>query len=540
VSEAAGYEGATAPRYAGEKTLGAIVATRAAQDPGRELARFEHGTVSCGELDERANRVAHALAGLGVGQGDKAAAMLSNRAEALEAWVGMASAGVVDVPINTAYKGDLLAYLLNQSQCGAIVVEAGWVERLAAVAPQLETLRHVLVVGGEADPVAGLAVHDFDELVAAADPAPPQVEVSPYDTSVILFTSGTTGPSKGVVLTHNANFRLAENACALMDYGPGEVLFTAFPLFHVNARYTTVLPALLLGGRFVMHSRFSASRFWDICRAENVTAFNFMGALLMMLYKQPPRPTDREHGVRKAYGAPAPVTIYEDFERRFGLKLVEAYGSTELGTATMNTVHEFKVGSCGRPVPYYEVEIHDELDRAVAPGREGEICVRPKEPHVMVEEYYRMPEATLRAFRNLWFHTGDRGYADADGWFYYVDRMKDAIRRRGENISSWEVEKVIDSLDPVQESAVVGVPSELTEEDVLAVVVLKEGAGLSPEELLDHCQERMPHFAVPRYVRFVSRLPKTPSQRIEKYILRDQGLTPDTWDRERARYEVRR
>jgi crotonobetaine/carnitine-CoA ligase len=206
----------------------------------------------------------------------------------------------------------------------------------------------------------------------------------------------------------------------------------------------------------------------------------------------------------------------------------------------MSTVHEVKVGSCGRPSPYYEVEIHDKLDRPVPPGAEGEICVRPKEPHVMVEEYYRMPEATLEAFRNLWFHSGDRGYMDEDGWFYFVDRMKDAIRRRGENISSWEVEKVIDSHPAVQESAVVGVPSELTEEEVLAVVVRKDAAALSPEQLLDHCQERMPHFAVPRYVRFVDELPKTPSQRIEKYLVREQGVTPDTWDREVHAYEVRR
>jgi carnitine-CoA ligase len=516
------------------------VAARAAEHPARELVRFEERTVTCGELDERSNRVAGALAGLGVGPGDKAAVMLSNRPETLDAWVGICKSGAIEVPINTAYKGDLLAYLLNQSQSRAIVIESQWVERLAAVAPELETLRHVIAVGGEAAPVPGIELHAFEELLAAADPTPPDVEVSAYDTSVILFTSGTTGPSKGVVLTHNANFRLAWNACELMAYGPGEVLFTAFPLFHVNAKYTTVLPALLLDGRVVMHARFSASRFWEICRAEGVTAFNYMGALLMMLHKQPPSAADTDHLVRKGYGAPAPVTIYEDFERRFGVKLVECYGSTELGTATISTVHEVRVGSCGRPAPYYEVEIHDEHDRPVGAGLEGEICVRPKEPHVMVEEYYRMPEATLHAFRNLWFHTGDRGYVDADGWFYFVDRMKDAIRRRGENISSWEVEKVIDSLEPVQEAAVVGVPSELTEEEVMAVVVLKDGAALTPEELLDSCQERMPHFAVPRYVRFVTELPKTPSQRIEKYIVREEGVTADTWDREHSGYVVRR
>ena len=195
---------------------------------------------------------------------------------------------------------------------------------------------------------------------------------------MILFTSGTTGPSKGVVLSHNANFRLCRNVCEIMAYERDEVLFTAFPLFHVNAKYTTVLPALYVGGEVVMRPRFSASRFWDICREEGVTAFNFMGALLMMLHKQPPKPHDRDHKVAKAYGAPAPVTIFDDFQERFGVRLVEVYGSTELGTATGNTVHESKVGSCGVPAPHYEVEIHDEHDNPVPPGTEGEICVRPE------------------------------------------------------------------------------------------------------------------------------------------------------------------
>jgi carnitine-CoA ligase len=244
--------------------------------------------------------------------------------------------------------------------------------------------------------------------------------------------------------------------------------------------------------------------------------------------------------VRRAYGAPAPLTIYKDFEQRFGVQLVEVYGSTEAGTVTENTVEEFRVGSCGRPVSYYEVEIHDEHDEPCPPRVEGEIVVRPKEPHVLFEHYYRMPDETLDAFRNLWYHTGDRGWRDEDDYFYFVDRMKDAIRRRGENISSWEVEKVLTSHPSVDEVAVIGVPSELTEEEVLAVVVTKPGFELTPEELLDHGQDRLPHFAVPRYGRFTDELPKTPSQRIEKYRLRQIGLTDDTWDREAHGYEVKR
>jgi len=507
--------------YSGPKTLPAIVHARAQQEPDRPLVRFEDDVLTGAQLHENALKVAQALTALGLKPGDKAALMLDNGREAIEAWFGMTYAGIVEVPINTAFKGDLLTYMLTQAECRAIITKPEFVERI-------EVDIQVLVVG-----------ESYDEALANAPATPTGHTPHPNDPSVILFTSGTTGPSKGVVLSHNANFRLCRNVCEIMAYERDEVLFTAFPLFHVNAKYTTVLPALYVGGEVVMRPRFSASRFWDICRVEGVTAFNFMGALLMMLHKQPPKPQDRDHKVAKAYGAPAPVTIFDAFQERFGVRLVEVYGSTELGTATGNTVHESKVGSCGVPAPHYEVEIHDEHDNLVPPGTEGEICVRPKEPDVMIQEYYRMPEATLKAFRNLWFHTGDRGRMDEDGRFYFVDRMKDAIRRRGENISSWEVEKSIDAHEAVQEAAVIGVPSELTEEEVLAVVVLKPGRALTPQALLDHCQDRMAHFAVPRYVRFADELPKNQSQRIEKFRLRELGVT-GAWDRTQHGYEVRR
>jgi crotonobetaine/carnitine-CoA ligase len=505
------------------------VAARAAQQPARRIVRFADSALTYGALDERSNRVARALADLGLRAGDRAALMAHNGPAAVEAWVGLTKAGIVEVPVNTAFRGDILAYQLAQSGARAVIVDAALAERVEAVRARVPALEHVIVTG-----------EPYEALLAAAEPEPPGVAVAPEDLSAILYTSGTTGPSKGAAMTHAANFRLARNTVAVMGYEPGEVLFTAFPLFHLNAKYTTVLAAMLVDGEVVMRDRFSASGFWDDCRAEGVTAFNYMGALLMMLFKQPERPDDADHRVRKAYGAPAPVTIFEDFQRRFGVRLVEVYGSTELGIATANTIGDVRIGSCGRAVDCYEVRVHDAEDRPAAPGAEGEIVVRPREPHVMFEGYHDMPEATLRAFRNLWFHTGDRGRMDADGRLWFVDRMKDAIRRRGENISSWEVEKVLDSHPAVAEAAVVGVPSELTEEEVLAIVVLKDGAALDPAALLDHCQPRLPHFAVPRYVRFAGALPKNPQQRIQKYLLREQGVTPDTWDREAHGYLVLR
>jgi carnitine-CoA ligase len=455
-------------------------------------------------------------------RGDRAGVMLGNRPEHLTSWFGMVRAGVIEVPLNTSLRGDLLAYMLRLTDCRLLVIDAQWRDRVAGILPNLPSLQWLVVVvvvdgdGAGEVAVAGVASLRFGELLEApADP--PAVKITRWDRSVILFSSGTTGPSKGVVLTHNADLGAALNVCEMMDYEQNDRLFNAFPLFHVNARYTGVVAAMVLDrGALVLHDRFSASRFWDICGAQRVNAFNFLGALVMILLKQPERDDDADNPVRVAYGSPAPVALVEPFERRFGVKLIEAYGSTGLASCIQNTPSRRKTGSCGREAPHFVVEIHDEHDNPVPDGVQGEIVVRPRESHIMLEESFANRDATVAASRNLWFHTGDRGRRDADGWFFFVDRMKDAIRRRGENISRWEVEQVLNDHQAVEEAAVVGVPSELTEEEVLAVVKLKSGQELSPEALLDFYQDRLPHFAVPRYVRFVEQLPKNPQQRIEK------------------------
>ena len=524
--------------YDGVRTIGGILEQRATEQPEREIVRFADGALTYADLDEQANRIANAFAALGLEPGEKVAILLPNGPEFLATWFGVARAGLAEVPLNVGLRGELLAYVLNQSESRTIVVADEWVPRIDAVAAKLQTLRHVIVVGEER--ACALPVTPFGDLLAA-DAMRPDVHVAPEDTSVLLFTSGTTGPSKAVVLSHNANFRLAASVIDVMEYEEDEVLFSAFPLFHVNAKYTSILVAMMLDRvTAFLHDRFSASRFWDICRAEGVTAMNFMGALLLMLSKQPERPDDADNPVRKGFGAPAPPAIAPGFEQRFGVVLCEVYGSTEVGIATANRPDDRRFGPCGRALPAFEVEIQDEDGRPVAPGTVGEIVVRPREPHTIIEEYYRMPEATQAAFRDGWFRSGDRGTRDAGGWFTFVDRTKDAIRRRGENISSWEVEQVLNDHPSVEATAVIGVPSELSEEEVLAVVKLREGWPLAPEALLDFAQEQLPHFAVPRYIRFVAALPKNPQQRIQKFVLREQGVTEDTWDRESVGYVVTR
>jgi crotonobetaine/carnitine-CoA ligase len=517
-------------------TVGAVLAAEAERDPGRVAVRFGGGDLTVGAWEERARRAAHALAGLGLAPGDTCALLLPNGPDFLAAWFGISKAGLVEVPLNTALQGDLLADQLARAGCAVVVVDAALAPAVAAVADGVGPLRHLVVSGGPADvdPGRGVQVHDFDTLLAAADTSAPAVPADPYAPAGILYTSGTTGPSKGVVRSAVADFTLARTTIDIMGYGAGEVLYTAFPLYHLNAKYNSVLASLLTRSTLVLHDRFSASTFWDTCRAQGVTAFNFMGALLVMLMKQPAREDDADHRVRCAYGAPAPVAIFDDFEARFGVRLVEVYGSTELGIVTHNTVDLRVPGTCGTAADAYEVRIHDAEDRPCPPGEVGEICVRPTRASVMFSAYHGMPEATLESIRNLWFHTGDRGRADEAGRFTYVDRSKDAIRRRGENISSWEVEQCLLAHDDVAEAAVVGVPSDLTEEEVLAVVVAKPGRDVEAADLVAHCRGRLPRFAVPRYVRVVAELPKTPSQRVEKYRLREEGLAPGTYDREAA------
>ncbi len=521
-------------------TIGQILATRAAQRPDHEVVRTSEQAITYAALDDAATRFANVLAGLGLVPGDAVAVLLPNGRAFLDTWFGISRGGFVEVPLNVALKGDLLADQIHRSGAQVLVIGAEHLDRVAAIDERLPHLRHVLCVGVPSASVDGAEVLALEQVLAEAATGPPDVTVDPTSPSGILFTSGTTGPSKGVVRSHVADFTLARTTIEIMGYEPGERLFTVFPLFHLNAKFNSVLPAMLLDGTLILHDRFSASTFWDVARDEGVTAFNFMGALLTMLLKQPERENDRDHEVRCAYGAPAPATIFGPFEERFGVRLVEVYGSTELGITTMNTVEQVKVGSCGTAAPYYEVLIHDEHDRPCPPGTPGEIVVRPSQPSVMFSHYHGMPEETLESFRNLWFHTGDRARMDEDGYVYFIDRMKDAIRRRGENISSFEVERTLATLEEVAEVAVIGVPSELTEEEVLAVIVFKEGHQLSYEAILDHCQDRLPHFAVPRYLRIIDELPKTPSQRVKKHRLREEGLTDGTWDREGHGYRVQR
>jgi crotonobetaine/carnitine-CoA ligase len=303
----------------------------------------------------------------------------------------------------------------------------------------------------------------------------------------------------------------------------------------------TVVAAMVAGAKSIVNRRFSASRFWEQCRRERATAFNGMGEMLRILMKQPEGSDDAVNTVRVVIGAAAPRDQVLEFESRFGLAILDVYGLTETGPITFNTFDQQRAGSMGIPVAWYEVRVLDENDLEVPVGEAGEICIRPARPNVMMAGYWNNDSATLKSIRNLWFHTGDHGYRDADGFFFFKARETDSIRRRGENVSAWEVERVLALHDEVLESAVYAVPSPLGGQEVMAAIVLKPGSTLAPEALLDFCNERMAHFAVPRYLRFVDSLPKSHAQRILKQELKAEGTEVDgVWDRESVGYKVRR
>jgi carnitine-CoA ligase len=517
--------------------IATLAHTQAERYGARPLALVNDVPVSYEQLADRAARVTAGLQALGIGRGDRVAVMMPTRPEFLYTWFGILGAGAIEVPIHDAARGPGIAYILETTGARVLVVDEEHVDHVAGQIGAVETLEHVIVTGGA--PALDKPTSDFAELLEHA-PAEP-VELKPSDPASILFTGGTTGPPKGVVLPHNHNLNLAQGVSGIVGYTEDDVLFSVFPLFHANAKYMTVLAAMVSGARCVINRKFSASRFWEICRREGVTAFNGQGEMLRILLKQPESEADRGNSVRVVVGAAAATDLVEEFEQRFDLAVLDAYGMTETGPTIAVSWDRRRPGAAGLPTPWYEAKVVDEDDLEVAPGVTGEIVVRPKQPFVMMERYWGNETATLAAMRNLWFHTGDNAYRDEDGFFWFVARGTDSIRRRGENVSAWEVERVLADHDELLEAAVYGVPSELGGQEVMVAAVRRPESSISAEDLLDYCIGKMPHFAVPRYVRFMDALPRSHAQRVLKQELKTDGAdAPGVWDRESVGYVVQR
>ena len=515
------------------RTIAHLLAETAQARGDDVFYRWQGRPVTVGEVDRTANRLARGLAGRGIGPQDRVAVMMGNGPEYLALWFALAKAGAVEVPINTAYRGDLLADQLRRARVVMAVADEDHAREIGAVAGGLPDLREVVVNGA---PGAGR-----DAYAALLDPSdePPATLPEAVAPACIIYTSGTTGPPKGVLISHHHELSFGAYWSDIVALGAGHVVLNYLPYFHIAGKFLTTA-CLLTGAEMVLVPRLSVERFWDEARAEGVTHFIAVGGVCNMLHGRAPREDDADNPVEVVYAVPAPAEIYEDFQRRFGLELVECYGATETNLVLYTRLDESVPGSCGRVNPDFEVRISDAHGQEAPVGEAGEILVRPRVAHTTMSGYDGMPERTLEAWEGLWFHTGDRARRDEDGRFWFLDRMKDSIRRRGENISSFEVERLVGGHPAVAEVAAVGVPSELGEEEVKVVVVARDGADVDPAALLRHCAEHMPYFMVPRYIEVVSELARTPTNKVEKYRLRAAGITPGTWDCEAAGWRMTR
>ncbi|MDN3272618.1 ATP-dependent acyl-CoA ligase [Frankia sp. RB7] len=479
---------------------------------------------------------AQTLVDAGVKPGDRVALMCSNRPEFLQVYLGCAWLGAIAVPINTALRGFQLSHIFRNSRPALLVIEAQFASAIESVETGVELPPRTWIIGAAAGEIdARLSALPLPALGAAA----PAGAVRPGDTVAILYTSGTTGPAKGVCCPQAQLFWWGIYSARALGIREGDVLFTTLPLFHTNA-LNAFYQALLNGCTYVLEPKFSASGFWAAAGRHNATVGYLLGAMASMLLAQPKSADDSTHRLRVALGGGVPPQIHGPFRERFGVPLVDGYGSTETNFVFSGTIPSDRPGTMGHLAEGIEARIVDDNDSALPDGQAGELVLRASEPFAFASGYFGMPEKTVEAWRNLWFHSGDRVVRDPDGHYRFIDRMKDSIRRRGENVSSWEVEQTIQSHPAVAACAIYPLPSELGEDEVAAAILLEPGQSLEPLDIVRHCEGQIAYFAIPRYVRILSQMPLTENGKIKKGVLRDAGVTADTWDREAAGVKVRR
>ena len=520
--------------------LASLVRGKARKNGSRVALRFEGREFTYADLDRETDRVANGLASAGIGPGDRVAALLLNSPEFPLLWFGLAKRAAVMVPLNTGLKGEILRYELSDCRPKALVIDRRIWDAYGPLRTSLALGKEWVVeaAGGAESPLpAGTA--SFHELLSDV-PAPPVPPPRPFDPASIMYTSGTTGPPKGAIIPHEKTLTTPREIGLRSRMEPDSVLFTALPLFHCNAQEMTALTALLNDVTAAFDDRFHASTYWEVAARFGATHISLLISMINVLFKQPERPSDRAHRVRTALTAGTTRSMWPEFERRFGLTIIELYGMTECGCTTlMNPPDAVRVGSIGTPLGFVEADVVDDDDRPVPPGVRGELIVRPRSAFTMFSGYFGKPEKTVEAWRNLWFHTGDYVTRDADGYYYFVDRKKDVIRRRGENLAPYDVESVLNRHPAVFESVVVGVPSPLGEEDVKAFIQLKPAANVSPRELFEFAVENLPFFMVPQLIEFLDEIPKTANQKAQRFVLRGRRGGVE-YDREKLGVLLRR
>jgi crotonobetaine/carnitine-CoA ligase len=525
------------PFAAAERTLPAMLRRQAGRYGNRILVETRERSWRFTEAPEFAARTAGRLAAAGIAAGDRVALMCSNRAEFIELFLGSGWLGAVLVPINVASRGPQLQHILANSGARLLVIEAALLSALDHVelaALSLETIWLIDAPSAETAAPPAMA-RPLPGLGTPVEPAPSR----PDDLLAILYTSGTTGPSKGVCCPHAQYFWWGVHTAHLLGVREGDVLCTTLPLFHTNAM-NTFFQALITGATAIFEPRFSASGFWRGLAERDATVTYLLGAMVPILLSRPPSAEERGHRARIALAPGVPGNFHAEFTTRTGIRLLDGYGSTETNFVIGARIEQQRPGTMGRICAGFAARIIDSVGCDVPDGEAGELILRADEPLAFATGYFAAPDRTREAWRDGWFHSGDRVTRDGDGYFKFVDRLKDAIRRRGENISSFEVEQVLLSHPEIATAAVFPVRSELAEDEVMAAIVRQPGSQLGPAELIAYCAPRMPYFAVPRFIEFREALPATESGKIQKYKLRDRGVTEETWDREAAGIKIAR
>ncbi len=510
--------------FAGEPTFGELLARRARAAPDAPFLAFEDERITAGLLDARANAVAAGLATFELASGDTVALMCPNCPEFLYAFFAIQKLGLGAVPVNTALVGDGLRHVLDNSRARVLIVH---VDQLAEVLHVRERLsvEHIVVIT-EGEPLGMFPTLEA-WLVHHAGAAAPASTPDPDAVALLMYTSGTTGRAKGVVYRYRDSNTKRLRLLANLLYDDSDVLLACLPLFHANALLLATIQALNVGARLALCRRFSASRFWAEAARLEATSVNALGAMIPILLKQPPGPFDRAHRIRTVVSAACPHSAWRAFEERFGVRIIEAYGAVDAGGFITLNLGNAPVGSIGTPLGKARYRLVDETGCDAPPGEPGELQVWTGSRRV---EYFRDTRASQQKHDRGWLRTGDLPIRDERGFLYFAGRATDSMRRRGENVSAFEVESVIDQHDAVLESAVFGVPSELGEEDIMAVVVPCDGRALDPAELSQFLTARLARHACPRFIEIAGELPKTATHRVQKSALKERGVTDRTWE----------
>lgn len=500
------------------------------------LQTMGQNPISFADAMHESARLASGLAALGIGRGDMVCTLLDTHTDAVLLWLAIMRLGAVAAPVNTSYLGEFLRHQL--ADCGArvVIAEDCYVERIVSLQDGLPDIGQLVVRGNVQDCTTTWPMTDYADLPRDSG-ATVLDQSAPEDLAMLIYTSGTTGPSKGCMLSQGYLCQHANTMIRGHDMVRGDVVWMPLPLFHLTGLVGLTFNAVRVGATIDIIPKFSVSNFWNEIEQSGATMALLIGSMLALVARAPESAAEKRcfGQLQKVIGAPLPDDIRQVWQERFGVARIGApgYGQTEAAIVVALKVGEpQKPGTTGRRFEDYDVRILDDHGEECAPGITGEICIRPNVVHGMFDGYWNRPEETLKAWRNLWMHTGDLGQFDTDGNLIFVDRKKDYLRRGGENISSVEMDGAFMKHPAIQDVCVHAVPSELSEDEVKVTYVLREGVELRPYDLCRWAIENIPAFAVPRYYEAVADLPRTPNGKVRKIELREVGVSASSWDRQ--------